>query len=119
MVVNRFATMGGRAGGGARGAAGGGAGVGYTSIGDRRAGSVQLSNIGKVDAIKGKDLRVGDTIAHNFGYESKVVAIGKSTKTGRYITVKTESGNLYTNRYGNDRLVPIKHQGNKDQVWHW
>lgn len=93
------------------GARSGGGGGGYSSFEGRIAGKIQLQGIGKVDAVRAGDLRVGDRIAWNFGYSSKVVAIGKSTPKGRYITTQSESGKKYTKLYSNNRLMGVKQTG--------
>jgi hypothetical protein len=72
-------------------------------------GKVQLQSVGKVNAVKGSNLKPGDIIAFNWGYTAKVLDVEPSAsgKTVTVTAVSSDTGNKYTRKYGADRLVPL------------
>ena len=75
-------------------------------------GQLHLQGIGKVDAVKAKDLRVGDVTVWNYGSLSKVISITPS-KTGKTLKVGLEYKNYHgeivqsERKLGSERLVGI------------
>lgn len=73
---------------------------------------LHLQGIGKVDAVKAKDLRVGDVTVWNYGSLAKVISITPS-KTGKTLKVGIEYKDYHgkivqsERKLGAERLVGI------------
>lgn len=72
-------------------------------------GKIHLQGVGKVDAKKAENLKVGDITMWNYGGTETVEKIEKS-KSGNMLTItikSSESGKLYERKMKSDRLVGI------------
>lgn len=70
---------------------------------------LHLQGIGKIPAIKAKELKPGMITVWNFGYKEKIVDI-TPTKSGKSIKctiISMETGKYYTRTFRIDRLVAI------------
>ncbi len=69
--------------------------------------TIQLQAIGQATAKPAKDFKVGEHFVWNYGYHSKIVAIGKQTKHQIVFITESEDGKRYERRLKKDRLVGI------------
>lgn len=78
--------------------------------GGGRSMKIHLQGIGERNAIKAKDLIVGDVMICNYGATQKIVAVEhhKSGKTV-FVDIESEEGRIFPRcRYGADRLVAVQ-----------
>ena len=68
-----------------------------------------LQGIGRHEAIPAKELKPGMTLVWNFGYTSSLKAV-KPSKTGKTVTLTTESSNgeQYERKFGVNTLIAIQ-----------
>lgn len=84
-------------------------------------GTIRLQEIGIVEGIKAKNIRIGDELVWNFGGTSKVIAI-EFSKTGKTLIITTEyvnySGEVETfeRRLNAERIVAVKELNPVEEV---
>jgi len=69
---------------------------------------IQLQGIGRKQATKAENIKVGNTLIWNFGETSKVTAILKETEKQIVIEEEYKSGKRYERRLGKNRLIAIQ-----------
>ena len=78
----------------------------YNGVTSRVSGKLQLQGIGEVSAVRGGDLRVGDTTMWNYGYTDKVTGI-KDAKSQVVLTLTNSKGRTAERRINKSRMVGV------------
>lgn len=69
--------------------------------------NVRLQYFGTLEGTPAGEISKGDIICFNFGSRATVTEINKKTEKSIWVSMETESGNIYEKRYLKNRLVVL------------